>query len=72
MNPLSKHLLQFILKITLKKLDNGLEPKQSSGMDFEAFVDVMSVFHVNTPLEIKFKCNFHFLNDFDFCLYRFF
>ena len=58
MNPLSKHLLDFILKATLKKYDEGIEEKQSNGMDFEDFVDVMSVFHNKTPLEIKFKCNY--------------
>ena len=52
MNPLSKHLLEFVMRI-----DEGIEEKQSIGMDFEAFVDVMSVFHIKTPLEIKFKCS---------------
>lgn len=56
MNPLSKHLLEFVFKISSKKSDEGVEEKHANGMDFEAFVDVMSVFHVKTPLEIKFKC----------------
>lgn len=58
MNPLSKHLIEFIIKISSKKYEGTIEEKQTDGMDFEAFVDVMSVFHHKTLLEIKFKCKF--------------
>lgn len=57
MNPLSKHLLEFIFK-GYGSLDEVIDEKRSSGMDFETFVDVMSVFHKDTSLEIKFKCNY--------------
>ena len=58
MNPISKSLLDFIFKHSEKeKEDELIEGKIVSGMDFENFVDVMSVFHHKTSLEIKLKCN---------------
>lgn len=59
MNPLSKHLLEFIFKNITNSSDEIVDEKRSIGMDFENFVDVMSVFHKDTSLEIKFKCNMH-------------
>ena len=56
MNPLSKHLLEFIFKLSSKPLDEAADEKRSYEMDFESFLDIMSVFHKNTSLEIKFKC----------------
>ena len=51
MNPVSKHLIEFLFKSLMKTSDEIV-----NGMDFESFVDVMSVFHKSTSLEIKFKC----------------
>ena len=62
MNPLSKILLDFIFKFSSKTIDEFSEEKLSAGMDFESFVDVMSVFHKNTALEIKFRCKININN----------
>lgn len=60
MNPLSKHFLDFVFNYSVKKNDDEfIEEKSTSGMDFENFVDIMSFFHANTPLEVKFKCKYH-------------
>lgn len=56
MNPLSKHLIDFFFKSLMKTSDEIIDPHAANGMDFESFVDVMSVFHKSTSLEIKFKC----------------
>jgi hypothetical protein len=57
MNPLSKCLLDFTFKQSRGDNDDkSVEGRDTDGMDFESFVDVMSVFHLNTPLEIKLKC----------------
>lgn len=56
MNPLSKHIVDFIFKFSSKQTDDGVNGQTSHGMDFENFVDVMSVFHNKTSLNIKFKC----------------
>lgn len=56
MNPLSKHLIEFLFKSLIKSPDEVIDSRPVNGMDFESFVDVMSVFHKSTPLEIKFKC----------------
>lgn len=57
MNPLSKHLIEFVFKSLIKASDEIIDSRTVNGMDFESFVDVMSVFHKSTSLEIKFKCN---------------
>lgn len=56
MNPLSKHILKFLFKFSSKTSEENIDGITSCGMDFENFVDVMSVFHKNTSLDIKFKC----------------
>ena len=55
MNSLSKVYLGFLFKLTHRQntIDEFKHPK---GLDFEAFLDALSVFHVKTPLEVKFKC----------------
>lgn len=58
MNPLSNLYLRFLFK--LSGINDNNDPvtdfKQLKGLDFETFLDALSVFHVNTPLEVKFKC----------------
>jgi len=56
MNPVSKHLIEFLFKSLMKTSDEIIDSHTVNGMDFESFVDVMSVFHKSTSLEIKFKC----------------
>ena len=59
MNPLSKHFLDFVFNYSVKKNDDEfIEEKSTNGMDFENFVDIMSFYHTNTPLEVKFKCKY--------------
>lgn len=71
MNPLSKNLLEFIFK-NINNLDDLIDAKLCTGMDFEGFVDIMSVFHKDTTLEIKFKCNNYFRFDLmNFIKFRF-
>lgn len=57
MNPLSKVYLGFLFKLTHRQntIDEFKHPK---GLDFEAFLDALAVFHVKTPLEVKFKCKY--------------
>ena len=56
MNPLSNLYLRFLFKLTNLQSDMIKEFKQPKGLDFEAFLDALSVFHVRTSLEVKFKC----------------
>ena len=56
MNPVSKQLIDFLFKSLMKTSDEIIDSHTVNGMDFESFVDVMSVFHKSTSLEIKFKC----------------
>lgn len=58
MNPISKHLIEFIFKNNDHKTDEYSDEKGSKGLDFEAFVDMMSVFHKNTSVDIKLKCRY--------------
>ncbi len=56
MNPLSNLYLRFLFKLTNLQSDTIKEFKQPKGLDFEAFMDALSVFHIQTSLEVKFKC----------------
>lgn len=56
MNPLSNLYIQLLFKVTNLQSDTIKEFKQPKGLDFEALLDALSVFHVKTSLEVKFKC----------------
>lgn len=56
MNPLSPHILNFIYKYSRDKLSETAVEDAGPELDFEAFVDMLSVFHKSTSTEIKLRC----------------
>lgn len=66
MNPLAKSYLDFIFNMKNGKVDDLNAEKAAKGLDFESFVDILSIFHSKTDFQIKLKCRIAALN----CLAR--
>lgn len=57
MNPLSKLYLEFIFNMTDHSNHDAIGDRGQKLLDFEAFVDLLSVFHEKTLLAVKLRCN---------------